>query len=157
MDGNDWPDLALGHDPTTLYGNDGGTMSISWTSTAGYFGHNELRSCDVDQDGDEDLAEVHFSNGQVHIYVNNDGVLDSAPSWTYDSPTVGTAIAFGDINGDEWPDLIVGNSGDPSVKVFYSQPPEPTIPAISEWGLIATALLLFSAGTIMIRRRRSAT
>ena len=125
VDGNDWNDLALGHDPTLLYGNDGGTLSETWSSSATYFGHSDIRFCDVDRDGDQDLAEVHFSDGKVHIYLNNDGVLDATPSWTYDSPTVGTAIVFGDINGDKWPDLIVGNSGDPSVKVFYAQPPDP--------------------------------
>jgi hypothetical protein len=123
VDGNTWPDLALGHDPTTLYGNTGGTLAPVWSSGATYFGHSDIRFCDVDRDGDEDLAETHFSDGKVHIYLNNNGALDSTPSWTYDSSSVGTAIAFGDINGDLWPDLIVGNSGDPCVKVFYAQPP----------------------------------
>lgn len=122
VDDNGWPDLALGHDPTQLWRNDGGTLSTEWTSGATYFGHSDIRFCDVDRDGDEDLAETHFSDGKVHIYLNNGGVLDSLPSWTYDSPTVGTAIAFGDINGDEWPDLVVGNSGEPCVKVFYADP-----------------------------------
>ena len=122
VDANDWPDLALGHDPTLLYDNVLGVLTVGWSSSATYFGHSDLRFCDVDRDGDQDLAETHFSDGKVHIYLNDDGVLESAPSWTYDSPTVGTAIAFGDINGDNWPDLIVGNSGDPSVKVFYAQP-----------------------------------
>ena len=67
---------------------------------------------------------MHFSNGKVHIYLNNTGSLDTLPSWTYDSAGVGTALAFGDINGDCWPDLVVGNSGDPSMMVFYAQPPE---------------------------------
>jgi hypothetical protein len=121
VDANGWPDLALGHDPTLLYGNSNGTLSQVWSSGATYFGHSDIRFCDVDLDGDDDLAEVHFSDGKVHVYLNNNGVLDSSPSWTYDSSTVGTAIAFGDINGDTWPDLIVGNSGDPSVKVFYAR------------------------------------
>jgi hypothetical protein len=125
VDGNGWADLALGHDPTLLYGNTMGSLSITWSSSASYFGHSELRFCDVDRDGDQDLAETHFSDGKVHIYLNNSGVLDSPPTWTYDSPAVGTALAFGDINGDAWPDLVVGNSGDPSVMVFYAQPPAP--------------------------------
>ncbi|MCP4249941.1 MAG: VCBS repeat-containing protein [bacterium] len=125
LDGNGWPDFALGHDPTLLYSNYGPTLLPTWSSTASYFGHSELRFCDVDRDGDQDLAETHFSNGQVHVYLNNSGLLDPAPTWTYDSPTVGTAIAFGDINADCWPDLIVGNSGDPCVKVFYAQPLAP--------------------------------
>ncbi|HUU94811.1 MAG TPA: FG-GAP-like repeat-containing protein [Phycisphaerae bacterium] len=123
VDDDDWPDLVLGHDPTLLYGNEGGTLSVTWSSGAGYFGHSDIRFCDVDRDGDPDLAETHFSDGKVHIYLNQDGTLETMPSWTYDSPTVGTAIAFGDITGNGWPDLIVGNSGEPSVKVFYAQIP----------------------------------
>jgi hypothetical protein len=124
VDDNGWPDLALGHDPTLLYGNDAGNLAVVWSSGATYFGHSDIRFCDVDRDGDPDLAETHFSDGKVHIYLNRDGVLDTAPSWTYDSSSVGTAIAFGDITGDGWPDLIVGNSGEPCVKVFYAQPPD---------------------------------
>jgi hypothetical protein len=122
VDGDSWPDLALGHDPTQLWNNDGGSLAVGWTSSASYFGHSDIRFHDIDRDGDADLAETHFSDGKVHIYLNDDGVLESVPSWTYDSPTVGTAIAFGRINGDDWPDLVVGNSGEPCVKVFYAQP-----------------------------------
>jgi hypothetical protein len=122
VDQNGWPDLALGHSPTQVWFNDAGALAVGWESQASFFGHQDIAFCDVDHDGDEDLAETHFSNGQVHIYLNRDGVLDGPPSWTYDSPTVGTAIAFGDINGDQWPDLVVGNSGEPCVKVFYATP-----------------------------------
>ncbi len=122
VDGDTWVDLALGHDPTQLWGNDGGSLAVEWTSGASYHGHSDIRFCDVDMDGDEDLAETHFSDGKVHIYLNDGGVLASMPSWTYDSSSVGTAIAFGKINGDDWPDLVVGNSGEPCVKVFYAQP-----------------------------------
>jgi len=124
VDDNGWPDLALGHDPTFLYSNQDATLTHTWTSTASYHGHSDIRFCDVDRDGDPDLAETHFSDGKVHIYLNNGGVLDAAPSWTYDSSSVGTAIAFGDINGNAWPDLVVGNSGEPCVKVFYNAGPD---------------------------------
>jgi len=124
VDGNNWPDLALGYDPTRLYSNNAGSLAMTWEGGASYYGHSDLRFCDVDRDGDPDLAEVHFANGQTHIYLNRDGLLDVLPSWTYDSTAVGTAIAFGDINGDEWPDLAIGYSGEPSVAVFYAQIPD---------------------------------
>jgi len=123
VDGNDWPDLALGHDPTFMYSNDAGVLTHTWTSTATFHGHSDLRFHDVNRDGRPDLVETHFSDGKTHVYLNRNGALDAFPSWTYDSPTVGTAIALGDITGDGWDDLVVGNSGDPSVKVFYAQPP----------------------------------
>jgi len=123
VDGNGWPDLALGHDPTRLYTNDSGTLALGWSSGASYFGHSDLRFCDIDRDGDMDLAEVHFSDGKTHIYLNRNGVLDSAPSWTYDASPVGTAIAFGDYNGDHWPDLAIGYSGEPCIVVFYNAGP----------------------------------
>ncbi|NLF29884.1 MAG: VCBS repeat-containing protein [Planctomycetes bacterium] len=125
VDGNGWLDLAVGRNPTALYTNSAGSLAVTWTSGATFFGHSELRFCDVNRDGWPDLAEVHFSDGRVHIYLNRSGVLDTTPSWTYDSPTVGTALAFGDINGDGWPDLVVGNSGKPCVKVFLARPPLP--------------------------------
>jgi hypothetical protein len=124
VDDNDWPDLALGHDPTLLYSNYDGSLNATWSSDAPYFGHSDIRFCDVDRDGDPDLAEIHFSDGRTHIYLNNAGRFDPTPSWTYDSSAVGTAIAFGDITGDGWPDLAIGYSGDPCLVVFYNQGPE---------------------------------
>lgn len=121
VDGNGWPDLALGHDPTQLFANDAGALAPAWSASGSYFGHSELRFTDVDGDGDQDLAEVHFSNGHVNIYLNEAGVLSTAPSWTYDAPSVGTAIAFGDISGNGRLDLIVGTSGEPSIVVFYAE------------------------------------
>ncbi len=120
VDDNGWTDLMLGHDPTLLFSNDAGVLTQSWSSAAAYFGHSDLRFCDVDGDGDPDFAEVHFSNGQAHLYMNNAGVLDAAPTWTYDSAAVGTAIAFGDIDGDTLADMAIGYSGQPSVLVFYN-------------------------------------
>ena len=126
IDGDTWPEFVLGHDPTQMFANNDGVLSATptWQATGNYFGHSELRCFDVDRDCDLDLAEIHFANGYVNIYLNENGTLSSAASWTYDCSGAGTAIAFGDVNGDEWPDLIVGNSGNPSVMVFYAQPPD---------------------------------
>jgi len=128
VDGDGDPDLALGEDDVTqLFRNDGGTLTLDWTATGTFFGHNEMRWEDVDRDGDPDLAEVHFSNGVVNVYLNQDGALDSSPSWSYDSAGVGTGLAFGDVDGDGMPDLVLGNAGDPSVMVFYNQLESPAL------------------------------
>ncbi|MEM7483112.1 MAG: VCBS repeat-containing protein [Acidobacteriota bacterium] len=121
VDDNGDQDLALGHDPTLVYFNTDGTLGSPQTATGTFFGHAELRFEDIDLDGDPDLAEVHFANGKAQIYLNRGGVLDTAPTWTFDSSAVGTALAFGDIDGDGAPDLVVGNSGDPSVMVFMNR------------------------------------
>ncbi|TWT45087.1 FG-GAP repeat protein [Phycisphaerae bacterium RAS1] len=123
VDDNGSPDLMIGSSPTALWSNDDGALSVTWTSGATFFGQQEIAFCDVDRDGDQDYAEVNFSNGQTHIYLNNGGVLSSTPSWTYDSPNVGNAIAFGDVNGDQWPDLVIGTSGQPCVVIFYNLAP----------------------------------
>ncbi len=148
VDGNGWPDLALGHDPTQLYTNDAGTLSLAWQGGATYYGHSDLRFCDVDRDGDMDLAEVHFSDGKTHIYLNRNGTLDTVPSWTYDSSAVGTAIAFGDFNQDYWPDLAIGYSGQPCIVVFYnSGPPCPgDLDGDGEVGLSDLAIMLSNYG-----------
>jgi hypothetical protein len=123
VDHNGWLDLAIGHSPTLLYSNNNGVLTQSWSSQASYFGQQDLKFCDVNGDGWADLAEVNFSDGQTHIYLNHNGVLDGPPTWTYDSSAVGTALAFGDINGDGRPDLAIGYSGQPCIVVFYAQPP----------------------------------
>lgn len=114
-------DLVVGEDPTVLYANDGDDLAVAWQADAPYFGHQDLLVADITGDGYDDVIEVHFANGHVNIYLNNAGVLDTEPSWTFDSPGVGTAVAVGDINGNGFPDLVVGNSGDPSIYVFYHQ------------------------------------
>ena len=125
VDSDGDPDLALGHDPTRLYRNDGGTPTLAWSAVDTFFGHSELEWHDVDLDGDPDLAEVHFANGVVNLYLTDGGVPATEPSWSYNSPFVGTALAFGDINGDTMPDLVLGNSGDNALMVFYNQLPNP--------------------------------
>ncbi len=124
INGDAFQELAVGGSiPTQVYGNTGGLLGTNpvWQSQNPYHGTQDLAWADVDEDGDPDLATAEFSTGQFRIYLNRGGVLDAAPSWQFDSPNVGTALTFGDINGDEHVDLVVGVSGQPCVSVFYNQ------------------------------------
>jgi hypothetical protein len=106
-----------------VYLNTGGILGAApiWQSQNAYHGTQDIAWADVDEDGDPDLATAEFSTGQFRIYLNRNGQLDLTPSWQFDSPNVGTALAFGDINNDGHVDLVVGVSGQPCVSVFYSQ------------------------------------
>lgn len=129
VDGNGWPDLVIGGSPTRLFDNSGSFASLTptWTAVPPFSGVQEHTFRDVNQDGRPDFGEIHFSDGRAHIYMNDNGVLSSMPSWSFDAPEVGNAIAFGDLNGDGWDDLVVGYSGNVSVRVFFAVPPPPPV------------------------------
>jgi hypothetical protein len=123
VDGDGYPEVAIGGtNETDLYDNDAGMLGTFpvWQSSNSYHSCQDLAWGDIDDDGDPDLATVHFSNGHLRVYLNVNGVLDNVPSWQYDGPGSGTALAFGDINGDGFLDLVMGQSGTPSVAVFLN-------------------------------------
>ncbi len=114
-------DIFFNGRPGELYDTTGFELISSYMTMPPFESPQETRAFDVDGDGDLDLAEVHFSDGRAHIYLNRGGVLDAAPSWTYDAPQVGTSLAFGDVNNDGRPDLVVGYAGDVSLRVFFAE------------------------------------
>ncbi len=129
FDGDTQIDVVVGRsgtsNPSQKYRNttlDTGPTPIltpDWISQAPFISVQDLRAHDIDDDGDLDIGEVHFSDGKAHIYLNENGVIPEVPSWTYDAPNVGTAIVFGDLNSDGVTDVAIGYSGDVSVRVFY--------------------------------------
>jgi hypothetical protein len=123
VDNDSFPELAIGAtDPTWLFDNNAGEIGGSpiWESNNAYHGCQDLAWADIDHDGDPDLATVEFSNGQIRIYLNVEGTLEASPSWMYDCPEMGTALAFGDVNGDSLLDLAMGISGDTCVMLFLN-------------------------------------
>jgi hypothetical protein len=116
-------DLLVGGNgaPDWLFHNEGtilGALPI-WASGESYHGCEKLEWVDIDRDGDQDLATIHFSTGHVRIYLNNAGVLSTMADWQYDAASGGTALAFGDIDNDGFPDLAIGTANGP-IELFLN-------------------------------------
>jgi len=117
-------DLAVGGSgyPDWVFRNEGTILGATpiWASGESYTGCQDLAWVDIDRDGDMDLASIHFSTGHVRIYLNEGGVLPSLADWQYDAESSGSAIGFGDVNGDGWLDLAIGVANGP-VELFINQ------------------------------------
>ncbi len=123
LDDNGELDAVFGGDPSRAYGQSAGVFTQVWNNTDPFSGAQEIRTHDVDGDGDLDVADVHFSTGRCHVYLNNNGTVNNDPDWTFDASQVGNTLAFGDINGDGRDDLVVGYSGDICIRVFFAVAP----------------------------------
>jgi len=108
-DGND---MLMGR--VNIYLNDGnGNLSktANWQSSdLGYNGHLDV--ADVNGDGWLDVAVSYlgesYTFGPVaRVYLNNNGVLSSLPSWNADIIGNAFGVDFGDMNNDGRPDLAV--------------------------------------------------
>lgn len=122
FDGDDDNDILLGQDVLRVFDNDGqGGFTPGWASENADSNHQGLAVADVNADGWPDIADIDFSRGKVWIHINHEGALETVPSWSYDGDGAGTAVAFGDVDGDTLPDLAIGFSGEPSVAVFLNQ------------------------------------
>ncbi len=130
----------------------GGDLAVST-------GRSSPAVVDLDADGMKDLL-IGDTSGQLRFYSNVG--TDAAPSFggyvLVEADGVPIDLAgsarsrpfVGDWTGDGLPDILVGGS-DGQVHLFLGVP---SIPTVSEWGLLVMSLLVLTAGTLLFTRRR---
>ena len=108
-DGND---MGQGHIRVYLNDGDGHLPTIaSWESAdIAYNGHLDVT--DIDGDGWPDVAVSYLGTSSslgsiARVYMNNNGVLSSSPSWTANIIGNAFGVDFGDMDNDGRPDLAI--------------------------------------------------
>ena len=109
-----------------LYLGNGSGGFTNETTLMGVRSTIDIKTTDFNNDGKEDI----FSSGNAVFlqWLNNSTVNDidltkqgfSFSSLQTNNIYASRAIASGDINGDSWEDVVVGNTGDGNVTVFYN-------------------------------------
>jgi hypothetical protein len=120
--------VATGTDSVALLiHQDGGTDPFSQT-TFYESGQGCVSVCasDFDLDGDQDLAISGARNSDVTFLFNNggarEGLFGSLQIYSLHGVVTKPAQVFGaDMNGDSYPDLIVGNSQDQNIAIMMNK------------------------------------
>jgi hypothetical protein len=96
--------------PVRVYTNDRGSLEAhaSWYTPKSY-NANDVGWCDVDGDGDLDLA-IAGHGEPCYLFENEGGVLGRRPAWRTDLSTEFNQLTFGDVNGDGWRDMVVSDN-----------------------------------------------
>jgi hypothetical protein len=139
VNGDGFDDIAVGA-PDASNGQPGEGMAFLWLGTptgpepdpvwsaesdqpSARFGQSVAPAGDVNGDGFADVAvgAPYFDNGEInegraYVYLGSAAGLDTVPAWTAESNVVSgffgrSPTAAGDVNGDGFGDLIVGQCG----------------------------------------------
>ena len=138
VDGNGFLDLVIsnGNDmskkPNLVYFNYNGKLDTTagWVSAnSEYSGHCALG--DIDKDGYPELAVSNYINSfwgktVIQLYDNVNGSLSTSPIWSSADSMHTFSCAFGDPDGDGYPDLAVAcgeayNNFNEKNRIYYNQ------------------------------------
>ncbi len=107
--------------PVRLYKNNGGVFEkfASWYTPAAY-NANDVGWCDVDGDGDLDLA-IAGHGEPCYLFANENGALAKTPSWRTNLVTEFNQLTFGDVDGDGWRDMVVSDNSGNRVLLYMNR------------------------------------
>jgi hypothetical protein len=140
VNGDALDDLAVhvGWGQVRVFVNRGdGSMSNYWESPSLGQAAFNLALADFDHDGFDDIFVGTFADGALRIFRNTSGA-GFAEWWQGRVPGIGYTGSAADLNGDGYPDLIVGEKNSIRVLMNRAGPPQITRVTRSVYGIVLT-------------------